>query len=180
MRTSPGKRAATGFTLFELVMVIVLVAVFAGVLQGRFLNYQEMAEKSAMEQTAGALRSALTIQLAGLIARGKMEDIPRLAEVNPMILLADAQKNYVGEFYEAALGDIPAGSWYFDLKRRQLVYVVQSGTHFVPDENGIKEVRYKVNVVYSDWLKSDNGKLAQKEVGGITLKEVRPYSWNIK
>lgn len=171
---------AAGFTLFELVLVIILVGIFSGVLLGRFLLYQEMAEKVAMEQTAGAVRSALTIQLAGLISRGRTEDIPKLVAVNPMDLLTETQKNYVGEFYETSFDDIPPGSWYFDLRHRQLVYVVRNDAHFVPGEDGAKEVRYHVALVYNDWLRPSNGTPSLKEVGGVTLKEVRPYLWDIK
>jgi prepilin-type N-terminal cleavage/methylation domain-containing protein len=174
----PEKGRASGFTLFELILVIVLVAVFSGMLLGRFLQYQEMAEKAAMEQTAGAVRSALTIQFAGLITRGKTEDIPKLAALNPMKLLTDAQKNYVGEFYETSAGDIPPGSWYFDLKRRHLVYIVRNGANFVPQEDGAKEVRYRVSLVYNDW-QTGSKKTEPKEVAGIALKEVQPYSWQV-
>ncbi len=179
MRYSPLRTPVTGFTLFELVIVIVLVATFAGVLLERFLTYQEMAEKAAMEQTASAARSALTIQLAGLIVRGKTEDIPKLTTANPIDLLTERPKNYVGEFYELKPGEIPPGSWYFDLKRRHLVYVVRNGAHFIPNENGDKEVRYEVRAVYNNWLKSDSGKGAQKEIGGIALNAVQPYTWQV-
>lgn len=175
--SSTVRKRSAGFTLFELMIVIVLVAVFAGILLGRFLLYQEMAEKTAMEQTAGAVRSALNIQVAGLIARGRTEDIPKLLTVNPMKLLTETQKNYAGEFYEVAHGDVPQGSWYFDLKRRHLVYVVRNGAHFEPDENGDKLVRFRVDLVYNDWQKGLDS--ASREIAGVSFKEVRPYVWNI-
>lgn len=168
-----------GFTLFELILVVILVAVFSGILLGRFLYYQEVAEKAAMEQTAGAVQSALTIQFAGLITRGKMEDVPKLAAVNPMKLLTDTQPNYAGEFYEAGTGDIPRGSWYFDLKQRHLVYVVRNGARFLPKEGEAKEVRYKVSVVYNDWMTSGQGESDLKQVAGITLKKVGSYTWDV-
>ena len=176
-RRRPGRLSA-GFTLFELVIAIVLVAVFGGILLGRFHTYQEMAEKAAMEQTAGAVRSALAIQAAGLLARGKVDELHKLAGLNPMVLLTDAQKNYIGEFYDVTSGDITRGSWYYDLKRRELVYVVRNGMHFEPDENGNKVVRFKVGLVYNDWQKASNAETL--EVAGIVLKEVRPYSWDIR
>ena len=179
MRGSPAKPREAGFTLFELIVVVILVAVFAGVLLGRFLLYQEMAEKTAMEQTAGAVRSALNIQVAGLIARGRTEDIPKLATLNPMNLLTEQQKNYIGEFYETSMDDIPPGSWYFDLRHRELVYLVYRGGHFVPAEDGSKRVRYKVALVYNNGLLS-SGQSGRKELGGVVLREVAPYKWEIQ
>lgn len=174
------KRRAGGFTLLELILVIILVAVFAAILLGRFLLYQEMAEKASMEQTAGAVRSALNIQVAGLIARGGTQEIPKLATLNPVIFLAEKQKNYVGEFYEAALEDIPSGSWYFDLKHKELVYLVRSGEHFVPDEKGDKRVRFKVDLVYNEDLLSSAAGSGRRELGGVVLKEVVPYTWDVR
>lgn len=168
-----------GFTLFELILAIIIVALAAGILLGRVLFYQEMAEKTAMEQTVGGLRSALTIQLSGLMARGRMEDIPKLESVNPMVLLTRFPENYVGEYYGTP-NDVSAGSWYFDLKSRELVYLVRRGMHFQSGQKGEKNVRYRVSLVYNDWLQTASDKQAEKEPGGITLQEVQPYTWEIK
>jgi general secretion pathway protein G len=171
------KKSVRGFTLFELMLVIVLLATFAGILFGRFLRYQELAEKAAMEQTAGAIRSALHLQMAGLITRGRVADIPRLAAVNPFKLLAERQKNYVGEYYDAR--EVPTGSWYYDLKNKQIVYLVHRGTHFTPNAAGEKLVRYKVTLIYNEPLPGDSPSVSH-ELGGVTLTEVEPYIWNIQ
>lgn len=168
-----------GFTLFELILAIIVVALAAGVLFGRVLFYQEMAEKTAMEQTVGGLRSALTIQLSGLMARGRMEEIPKLESVNPMVLLTRLPENYVGEYYGTP-SDVSAGNWYFDLKSRELVYLVRHGMHFQSAEKGGKTMRYRISLVYNDWLQTAGGMQAGKEPGGITLQEVQPYTWAVK
>ncbi|TFW10288.1 prepilin-type N-terminal cleavage/methylation domain-containing protein [Oxalobacteraceae bacterium OM1] len=165
-----------GFTLFELVLVIVLVAVFSGVLLKRFTMYQEMAEKAGMEQTAGVLRSALHLQMAGLITRGRIGDIPKLAEVNPFSLLAERQHNYVGEYFDPK--DIPTGSWYYDLKNRQVVYLVHRDAHFSPNLRGECIVRFQIVPVYNAPLPGEAATV--KELGGITLREVEPYQWDIR
>lgn len=171
---------ADGFTLFELIVVIILVSLLSGMLFRRFLDYQEVAEKAAMEQTAGAIRSALAIQMAGLIAQGKVEELPKLATLNPVTLLAEVQKNYAGEFYEPGADDIPPGSWYYDLKRKQLVYRVQRGEHFVPDEQGNKSVRYRVSLVYNQPLDRTAPATEVRNIGGVVLQEVEPYVWKVK
>jgi type II secretory pathway pseudopilin PulG len=167
---------ATGFTLFELILVIVLVAVFSGILLSRFLMYQEAAEKAAMEQTAGAIRSALNMRMAALVARGRTDEIPKLAALNPFTLLADKQWNYAGEYYDIAGSDIAPGSWYYDLKNKELVYLVDRGAHFVPGKDGGKRVRYRVNLVYNDSLPGGRS-VAGAEVGGIAFREIEPYVW---
>lgn len=146
---------------------------------GRVLGYEEVAEKTAMEQTAAAVRSALGIQLSGLIARGRAEDISKLKSVNPFALLSEVPKNYAGEYYGTP-DDIPIGSWYYDLKSHELVYLVQHGAHFQSAQKGRKSVHYRVNLVYNDWLPAAGSNQLRKETGGIALEDVRPYTWAIK
>lgn len=166
-----------GFTLLELVTVIVVVSILSGVLIGRFLIYLEMAEKTAMEQTVGAIRSGLNIQMAGLIARGRTEDISRLVTTNPMKFLSGKQKNYAGEFFGGKLPDINPGNWYFDLKDRQLVYLVGRDAHFVPGEDGRKWIRYRLSLVFNESSLADTQRSILQEIGGVTLEEVAPYKW---
>jgi prepilin-type N-terminal cleavage/methylation domain-containing protein len=168
-----------GFTLFELMVVVVIVASLAGVFLVRFLSYQEAAERVSMEQTVGAIRSGLNIQMASLIARGKSEDIAQLVALNPFTFLAHKQKNYAGEYFDPKPADIPPGSWYFDLKRRQLVYLVDRGAHFEPDQDGRKWVRYRTRLVYNDESPSALNKMKEKEIGGVILEEVQAYRWII-
>lgn len=173
------QRRNHGFTLFELVLVICLVAVFSGILLDRFFKYQELAEKAAMEQTAGAIRSALTIQMAGLVTQGRTDAIPALVEVNPFQFVTDRGKSYAGEYFEVMDGDIAPGSWYFDLKRKELVYLVRRGEHFASAAGETKQVRYKVRLVHNEWLAKMVGKEKKGYVGGVVLEETAPYSWEI-
>ena len=56
------RRCARGLTLFEFVVSLTVVMVFAGVLLERLRFYQEAAEKAAMEYTVSTLKTALQIR----------------------------------------------------------------------------------------------------------------------
>jgi hypothetical protein len=122
------------------------------------------------------VKSGLNIQLAGLIAHGKMEDINRLASINPVRVLTELPGTYIGEFFDPNFEDIPPGSWFYDLKNKQLVYVIKRDGHFIPAPNGKKWVRYRTKIIRNDVLLDAN---AEGEPAGLTLEVVQKFNWNI-
>src|SRR5687768_18261009 len=54
----------------------------------------------ALPILAGAIRSALTIQMAGLVTQGRADAIPALVNVNPFQFVTDRGKKYAGEYFE--------------------------------------------------------------------------------
>lgn len=166
-----------GFTLIEFLVVIVIISTLGAVLLDRMLFYQEAAEKAAMEQLAGTLRSALHLQIADRLIKGKPQAIQSLAEDNPMDWLAEQPANYLGERFGPGVDEAPKGNWYFDLKDKSLVYAVARGGHFMPNQAGRKEVRYKVRLVYSGEAQARGDSADDKEINGVILALVEPYHW---
>jgi len=165
-----------GFTLIELIIVVTIIVVLMGFFFNRVLFYQEQAEKTAMENVVGTIQSALTMQYGQILTRGKPSDVPALAQDNPMNLLQKTPRNYSGEFYDPTPLAVAPGNWMFDLKTRDLVYVVSNGTHFKPGRDGKKWIRFHVAVNYQasrlPSLQSEPPKLT-----GLLFEPVEPYSW---
>jgi len=59
-----------GFTLIELVIVLVLIGILAAVAIPRFHDMKGNAEEAAIRGTLGNVRSAITITRANLLANG--------------------------------------------------------------------------------------------------------------
>lgn len=169
-----------GFSLFELILVATIVAILASVLLDRVLIYQEEAEKAAMEQTVGIIKSALNLKAAGLLARDQAAEMEKLTQENPMNWLADRPRNYLGEYFDPRPEDTAPGHWYFDSKTRQLVYVVQRGEHFIPGPDGRKWVRFRAKVVYNEPRGGAQPGPQSREIGGVRLDAVEKYSWLAK
>ncbi|MDP1682823.1 MAG: prepilin-type N-terminal cleavage/methylation domain-containing protein [Burkholderiales bacterium] len=170
-------RRLHGFTLIELLVVIIIISTLGAVLLDRVLFYQEAAEKAAMEQLAGTLRSGLHLQIADRLLKGKTADIAALGQDNPMDWLAEQPANYVGVRFAPQAGEVAKGNWYYDLKDRQLVYVVARGGHFAPNKQGRKEVRYAVRVVYARAAQAGRENADKQEVNGVILAMTEPYRW---
>lgn len=157
-------RSARGFSLIELVVALALVSIFAGVLLERAVYYQELAEKASMEQVAADLRSSVNLRAAELALENRFTELDALALQNPFDLLVRKPQNYLG-----VLGRPPAAAgWYFDEKTKEVVYFVDLGRYFTPDDRGLKRIAWRVVPVAGD--KPGKAQWARLEL-------VRPYRW---
>lgn len=162
-----------GFSLFELVVVICLFSILVGVFVHRFLFLQELAEKTAMETTVINMRTGMRYQLAELMVQGRSYEMSAMLERNPIVWLTTPPANYAGEFDEASAEPIPPGNWYFDKKRRELVY--QPRHHeYIQDSKIQPEYRYAIR----GWFTQQNDNQSQLPIlTGIRLVEVTGVKW---
>lgn len=168
-------RVQAGFTLFELIVVVCIVAVLAGILLNRLRVYEEAAEKAAMRQTAAAIKSALQMRVASYMIDGRDKEIENLRNENPVGWLQEKPAGYAGEFYADAYARVRPGSWYFDLTRRELIYVINLGSNFKPGSDGRKWVRYRVRIEYDSVPDKDGS--PRKVLSAVSFVPVDPYAW---
>ncbi|HEX5336985.1 MAG TPA: prepilin-type N-terminal cleavage/methylation domain-containing protein [Gallionella sp.] len=169
-------RTSAGFTLIELIVVVIIVAILTGLFLKRISFYQEQAEKAAMESVAAVIQSALVIQVGHVLARGKSADLVALANDNPMNWLQKRPPNYAGEFNGPTPLSVKSGNWVFDLKSRDLIYVVHNGNHFTPGKDGNKWVRFHVVLNYEP-SRLPSQRDAPPELTGTQFAPVEPYAW---
>lgn len=80
MRNSIGSYLARGFTLIELIAVIVVLAILSGVAIPRYIDYTARARESAMRGNLGSVRSALS-NYAGWLSLQGTPGFPTLADL---------------------------------------------------------------------------------------------------
>ena len=154
-----------GFTLFELAVVACILGLLAAVLLNRFLTYREEAERVAVKQLIGTLRSALSARSAQLISAGDTQALAALARDNPMRLLSGKPENYLGEFYSPEINKLPRGNWYFDRSNQTLVYLLAGHKSF---SGGISNLLiFKVKLAGLPDPARENG--APKATQGLVL-----------
>ena len=162
-------RRRRAFSLIEFAVVVALIAVFAGVLLERTVYYQEVAEKASMEQVAADLRSSVNLRVAELVLENRFTELDALLLKNPFDLLARKPQNYLGVLEAPSREKAPQGNWYFDNKAKEVVYCIDLGRYFSPDEQGMKRVAWRIVGV------PGNGKLPGPQWARLEL--ARPYQW---
>ncbi len=168
--------AYRGFTLLELVIVISLVGFFASVFFSRILYYQEMAEKSAMQQVVSAIQSGLLLQYGHRLISGIGSKKNSIIDENPMNWLVQKPRNYAGEFNSINSNKIKPGNWAFDLGTRELIYLPDHSEHFVPQTKGLRWIRFRAMFIYEASYRNKE----IKEFAGVIFAPVEPYQWLIQ
>ena len=171
-----GKNLCRGFTLIELVIVIIIIAILMGLFMNRFLYYQEQAEKVAMEEMVGVIQSSLTMQYGQIMTRGKSSDVAALVKDNPINWLQKNPSNYEGEFYEATLQSVQPGNWLFDLKTRELIYLPRNTDNFRTGADGKLWVRFHTVAAFKP-SRLPSQQNSPPEFTGLLFEAVEPYFW---
>ena len=173
-RTAPGRQSNSGFTLNVLSVALLVIAILAALALHKLWPILADAERTALENTVGGLRSALGINVASYIAKDDMRGIQKLVGSNPMELLGEIPPNYRG----ALDGDsaVEDGEWYFDRRHAELVYRVRHAQMFRGGSGPPAQVRFAVKPVYED--RNRNGRFdAGEAFYGVRLEAATPYRW---
>ena len=106
----------TGFTLIELMAVVLILAILAGVALPRFFNYQDRAREAACKGTLGGVRSGIANWYADGAIRNGTAVYPTLGELTDIgeVMQSKIPDNpYDGSIYDpdevtkADLADVP-------------------------------------------------------------------------
>ena len=172
------KKHLRGFSLLELVIVIVMISVLLVLAISRLLALQVDAERVAMQTVLGTLRSAIGIKVAEDIVKMKVADLRSYQDANPMKLLAQLPPNYLGEFDGVDPATLEDGNWYFDKRAGMLVYLVRNKGYFIGGQPNPPRARFVMRLIYSD--RNGNGVFdpGVDSIEGLSLDPVESYSWS--
>lgn len=160
---------AAGFTLIELIVVIVLISIISSAGAERLLYYEERAEKASMESTLAAIKTGLQVRLAELLLTNRQSAAAELEAQNPMHWLAEPPANFCGDYRVPA----KSGCWYFAAAARQLAYVPSASSH-MRWTSGLHELRFSVRLKYDE---VEAAGARHKVPTGIAMVAAEPYRW---
>lgn len=175
-RRITNRPAARGFSLLELVVVIVIISILVAVALNRLLPYIDEAERVGVLTLESQIKSTLMTTAAKRIAAGKAASIADLNGVNPMVLMLEAPDNYVGEVGGADAGSVPRRNWYFDPDTRRLVY--RTGRRF--GWSGVQvmaDPEFEVRVVFADRNANGLFEPGTDELYGVRLRREAGAEW---
>ncbi len=134
-----------GFSLFEFFVAAGVISLIAVLLLDRLLGYQEYAERTAMELTVINMRSGLRLRTAELMTQGRLHEVGKLINENPVRWLETPPPNYLGELVHPVPKTLPQGNWYFDATTRELVYLPRdNGFVIAPWRDRKEAMRFQV------------------------------------
>lgn len=135
---------ARGFSLLELAVVILVLAVLGGSLLRALWRYEGQVERQAVDMTVRQIRTGLHLRLLDAMTYGRREDIASLPGSNPILLRGAPAENYLGELSSPPAPELTG--WYFDTVRRELAYRPRSESFAYRDgEHG--ELRWQLRQV---------------------------------
>lgn len=172
-------RAERGFSLLELLIVIVIVSVLVVIAVERLLALRFEAERVTVQSTIAAMRSGLYIEFAAAAAAGQGARIDGAPGSNPMLRLAEKPEGYAGEFFGADPKLFEPGTWYFDTRERALVYVVRFPEQFVTPLPDPPRLRLAVVPDYDDLDRNGRFDPGREPVRGLKLVALEPYHWKV-
>jgi prepilin-type N-terminal cleavage/methylation domain-containing protein len=166
-----------GFSLFELVVVIVVIAILAGFLLQRVLPLTGQAERVAFLQTKQQIQSALLLEAAERVVRGESNTLIALTGANPMDLLLQPPGNYVGSGSRLSSEAMPKRSWYFVEDDNLLVYRPGPQARFEALEGPSDRIELRVSFVYQDRDSDGAFNASVDDFDGLRLESLHLYSW---
>lgn len=170
-------RVKRGFSLLELLIVIVVISVLVVVAIERLLRLRYEAERVMVQSVIAAMKSGLYVEFAAAAAGGQAKRIDGAQGSNPMLRLSEKPESYAGEFYGADPALFAPGTWYFDTRERAIVYVVRFPEQFVTPLAGPPRVRLAVQPDYDDLDRNGRFDPGRDPVRGLKLVPLESFYW---
>ena len=168
-----------GFTLLELVVVILIISILGLFAIDRILAIRALAEQSSVKQLVGTIKSALGLEVARLALEGRLASVAKLNKSNPIKLLSQKPNNYIGE-KKGSKNINQAGIWYFDKNQKALVYHINYNESFSSPLKGTPRIRYRIKLVYNDRNKNKRFDVRSDGISGLDLVPIEKFSWAIQ
>ena len=154
-------RSSGGFTLIELVVIIVVLGILAAVAIPKLFDVSKEAEQAAVATMVGSLESALSIYVAKQFIEGQP-----IAAHNPFDDLSNIPSNYNGGNDPVSAANTPNGKWSWVATGSWIKYNPKAGITGGEVISGERFIVYKVEAVVDG-----------TDTVGLRLNTTAPYTY---
>jgi hypothetical protein len=125
MQRVPLSRYAPTAHRFDFMVTLSVIGLFATWLLHSLNDAQADIEKAILETELNNLRLSITEVWVQKSIENKSLNLAAFTDSNPMLLIAEKPKNYIGERAQTPKSN--EAIWYFDTQKKCLIYVFKDG-----------------------------------------------------
>ena len=137
------RRFQAGFSLLELIVVVVLVILLFSVAGMRLLPLRGEAEKVHVLRVHGSVQAALALQLSERVLSGRLDAVDELQEENPLSWLSHAPRQMAPD---EPCTSVEPGYWAWCDADRTLIYRLRYPQYFENLPASTNVLRFHVTV----------------------------------
>lgn len=125
MQRVPLSRYAPNAHRFDFMVTLSVIGILATLLLHSLNDAQADIEKLILETELSNLRLSINEVWVQKSIENKSLNLAAFSDSNPMLLIAEKPKNYIGE--SATTPKSNGAIWYFDTQKKCLIYVFKDG-----------------------------------------------------
>ncbi|NKB33370.1 MAG: hypothetical protein GKR91_09755 [Pseudomonadales bacterium] len=186
---------AAGFSLFELVVFIISVAIIYAYAANRFADFPGQAERANFLAISTQIQTAINLEMMLGVGLNRISSPDLMEGTNPMEYMLNPPANYIGAFDVVNTDRVERRVWYFDRRTGELVYLVNDSQGVYLIVNGIEtptnEIRFKIVAEYGDVdtasglpvgvIENESTTVPEgnreRRFNGVIMRPVYPYIW---
>ena len=168
---------ASRVRMLQLAVIVVLITIFITVAIHQIWRLRIAAERVAVMQMVGTLRSAISIEVIHRALHGGLGAIAAMDHADPMLYLRQPPANFEALKGPMSPEEMQPYRWYYEPTSGILTYRVCNGDYLKTTLSGPPRIRFQLQVRYTDVNHNhrfDPGIDTLQEVDLVALDR---YSW---
>lgn len=173
-RSAPARKQA-GFSLFELIVYMLVSSILFATAFNRYQAYPAEAERANFVAVLNQLKTGVNLKMITTLATGSGLERVALDGSNPMDLMLQTPGNYLGAFSQVDESQLPRRTWYFNETDGELVYLANRADNLfaITPQGRVPASRIRLHVVSV----YDNPESESRRWQGVALVAAEPYDW---
>lgn len=168
------KGRQSGFSLFELIVYMLIASIMFATAFNRYRAYPAEAERANFMAVLGQLKTGVNLRMIVAVTSGSVTARTALAGSNPMDFMLQTPGNYVGAFSTVDERQLPRRTWYFNSSLGELVYLADRADNLFALSPAGRTPTNRIRLHIVDIFDETS---VGSRWQGVSLEAVEPYEW---